>query len=92
MLQRAGIIADRLIYLLEEMARDPIAPIDKVHELRASLAEHFQRKSYLKCESMGALVRENLESIRRRIGPGAPCAQRSIHGLQTSILRTCAYL
>lgn len=72
MLQRAGIIADRLIYLLEEMARDPIAPIEQVHELRASLAEHFQRDAYLKCESMGALVRENLESIRRRIGPRAP--------------------
>lgn len=68
MLQRAGIIADRLVYLLEEMARDPIAPPEKVHELRASLAEHFQRDSYLKCESMGALVRENLESIRRQIG------------------------
>lgn len=74
MLQRAGIIADRLVYLLEEMARDPIAPPEKVHELRTSLAEHFQRNSYLKCESMGALVRENLESIRRRIGPAAPPA------------------
>jgi len=68
MLQRAGIIADRLVYLLEEMARDPIAPVEKIHELRASLAEHFQRGDYLRCESMGELVRENLESIRRRIG------------------------
>lgn len=68
MLQRAGIIADRLVYLLEEMARDPIAPMGKVFELRASLAEHFGRDSYLKCESMGALVRENLETIRRQIG------------------------
>ena len=42
--------------------------------LRASLAEHFQRASYLRCESMGALIRENLESIRRRIGPAAPPA------------------
>ena len=33
-------------------------------ELRAGLAEHYQRNDYLRCESMGALVRENLESIR----------------------------
>jgi hypothetical protein len=32
------------------------------------LAEHYGRKEYLKCESMGALIRENLESIRRHIG------------------------
>jgi hypothetical protein len=50
------------------MARDPIAPIEKVRELRASLAEHFGRDAYLRCESMGALIRENLESIRRSVG------------------------
>ena len=47
---------------------DPIAPIDKVHSLREGLAEHYHRKDYLRCESMGALIRENLESIRRDIG------------------------
>jgi hypothetical protein len=40
----------------------------KVYELRAGLAEHYERKEYLQCESMGALVRENLESIRLQIG------------------------
>jgi hypothetical protein len=68
MLQRAGIIADRLYYLLEEMTADPIAPPEKIHELRASLADHYHRSEYLACESMGALVRENLESIRLQIG------------------------
>ena len=50
------------------MARDPIAPVEKVHRLRESLADHFGRKDYLRCETMGALIRENLESIRRHIG------------------------
>lgn len=68
MLQRAGLAAERLSLLLHDMARDPIAPIEKVHELRAGLAEHFGRDAYLRCESMGALIRENLESIRRSVG------------------------
>jgi hypothetical protein len=50
------------------MELDPISPAEKVHQLRASLAEHYGRNEYLKCESMGALVRENLESIRRHVG------------------------
>jgi hypothetical protein len=65
---RAELAAQRLGLLLHEMARDPIAPEAKVHELRASLAEHYQRSAYERCESMGALVRENLESIRLHLG------------------------
>ena len=68
MLQRAELANVRLGLLLAEMVRDPIAPRDKVHELRAHLAEHYQRGEYLRCESMGELVKENLESIRRAIG------------------------
>ena len=68
MLQRAELASARLGLLLEEMVRDPIAPREKVHELRASLAEHYQRDDYLRCESMGELVRENLASIRRAVG------------------------
>ena len=57
------------------MTRDPIAPVEKVHELRAALAEHYQRVSYHLCESMGELVRENLETLRRNISrPIAPPA------------------
>ena len=50
------------------MERDTISPPEKVDQLRQSLAEHYGRKEYLRCESMGALVRENLESIRRHVG------------------------
>jgi hypothetical protein len=72
-LQRSEIAAHRLGHLLQIMARDRIAPEEKVHQLRASLAEHFHLDSYLRCQTMGELVRENLETLRRNIGrPVAP--------------------
>ncbi len=67
-LQRASLAAQRLGHLLQPMAADPIAPPEKVRTLREGLAEHYHRADYLKCESMGELIRENLESIRRDIG------------------------
>ena len=67
-LQRAALASDRLSLLLHSMASDPLAPIEKVHSLRAGLAEFYHRADYLRCESMGALIRQNLESIRRDIG------------------------
>ncbi len=67
MLQRAAIIEDRLAMLLHAMSIDTIAPIDHVHQLRGELAEHYGRSSYLACESMGELVRENLETIRLNV-------------------------
>ncbi len=68
MLQRAQLASERLSLLLHDMARDPIAPIEKVHQLREGLADYYGRRDYLRCESMGALIRENLESIRRVTG------------------------
>ena len=67
-LQRASLASERLGLLLHDMARDPISPSPSVHRLRQSLAEHYRRNDYLRCETMGALIRENLESIRRDIG------------------------
>lgn len=63
-IHRAEIAAHRLGLLLEAMTCATIAPLEKVHELRASLAEHFKRDAYLQCETMGDLVRENLASVR----------------------------
>jgi hypothetical protein len=68
MLQRASLASERLGLLLHDMARDTLAPPEKVKTLREGLAAHYKRDAYLRCESMGALVRENLESIRRHIG------------------------
>jgi hypothetical protein len=67
MLHRSEIAAHRLGHLLQVMARDRIAPDEKVRQLREGLAEHFQSDRYLRCETMGELVRENLETLRRAI-------------------------
>ncbi len=74
-LQRAAIIEERLAQLLDAMSADTLSTVENVHELRVALAEHYGRDAYLGCESMGALVRENLESIRRNVEallPGRP--------------------
>lgn len=73
-LQRKAIIEERLEMLLGAMSSDTLAPRENVIELRESLAEHYGRPEYLRCESMGDLVRENLESIRLNVASpmGAP--------------------
>jgi hypothetical protein len=68
LLQRASLASERLSLLLHTMSGDSISPPEKIHELRAGLADHYGRDAYLRCESMGALIRENLESIRRNVG------------------------
>ena len=68
MLHRAALASERLGLLLHDMANDPLSSREKVHSLREGLAEHFHRTDYLRCESMGSLIRQNLESIRRDIG------------------------
>lgn len=65
MLQRAELSTHRLGPLLDAMAADPIAPDENVLALRHSLAEHFESDAFSRCESMGALVRENLRQIER---------------------------
>jgi hypothetical protein len=54
------------------MVQDRIAPDEKVHQLRESLAEHFRSDRYLSCQTMGELVRENLDSLRRNIDRPVP--------------------
>jgi len=74
-LQRAAIAEDRLERLLVAMSADHLAPIENIHQLRAELAEHYGREEYLSCESMGDLIRANLESIRLNVEallPGRP--------------------
>lgn len=74
MLQRAAVTEERLEILLRAMSGDPLAPLENVHELRAALADHYRRSEYLRCESMGDLVRENLETIRLNVASGAPAS------------------
>ncbi len=66
-LQRKAIIEARLGQMLHAMSSDVLAPKEHVIELREALAAHYGRTAYLRCHSMGDLVRENLESIRMRV-------------------------
>jgi hypothetical protein len=64
LLQRAEAAQQRLDILLDAMAVDEIAPDANVVALRQDLAAHFDADAFLKCESMAALIRENLRQIR----------------------------
>jgi hypothetical protein len=68
MLQRAQLASERLGLLLHDMSCDPISPPEKIAQLREELAAHYGRSDYLRCQSMGALIWQNLESIRRETG------------------------
>ena len=70
MLHRAEIAASRLTSLLKVMKQDPIAPVENVHQLRESLAEHFQDPGYQRCESMGDIVVESMDTLRDNIAKG----------------------
>ena len=63
-LQRKMATEDRLGFLLNTMSENELAPEQNVRELREGLATHYGRAAYLRCKSMGDLVRENLETIR----------------------------
>jgi hypothetical protein len=64
LLKRAELAQQRLDLLLDAMADDPIAPEENVIMLRQELAQHFGSEAFLRCESMGALVRENIRHVR----------------------------
>jgi hypothetical protein len=65
LLRRAETASGRLGLLLDAMAGDTIAPYENVVSLREDLAQHFDSPMFLQCESMGALLRENLRQARR---------------------------
>jgi hypothetical protein len=66
-MQRTEISRLRLERLLEAMANDPIAPEENVLTLRQSLAEHWENPAFERCETMGQLVRESLETVNRAV-------------------------
>ena len=76
MLQRKAIVEDRLEMMLGAMSKDSIAPEEHVIELREGLATQYGRTAYLRCRSMGDLVRENLESLRLAVDAPQKVASR----------------
>ena len=51
----------RLMELLNIMSKDAISGPEKLLELKTSLAEHFQNPAFLKCRSMGQLVKRQMK-------------------------------
>ena len=70
MLHRAELASVRLGALLAAMMHDPIAPPAHVQALRESLAEHFKDAGYLRCTTMGEIVRQSLDTLRDNINKG----------------------
>jgi hypothetical protein len=66
-LRRSHIIADRLRMLLDAMVGDELSHPEKIAQLRGELAAHHQDKSFLACETMGALVRNSIATLGERL-------------------------
>ncbi|EDY84636.1 hypothetical protein VDG1235_4268 [Verrucomicrobiia bacterium DG1235] len=64
--RRMDVIALRLRALLDSMAQDRLAPIEHVHQLRQELSAHYKSDLFLKCESMGELVRQSLDLMKSK--------------------------
>ncbi len=62
--RRMLIARNRLNTFLEVMEGDEISTPEAVVQLREELAEHYDRPSFDKCATMGAIVRESLEALR----------------------------
>jgi len=57
----------RLMELLNIMARDkPLSSPEKLQELKTGLAEHFKNPAFLKCRSIGQLVKRQLKQTLQK--------------------------
>ena len=68
----------RLKSLLRSMASDRIAPPENVRTLKRELANHYQDKDFLLCDSMGSLVNQSLEHIKKKVMKRLPSTTTSI--------------
>jgi len=56
----------RLMELLNIMSKDKISTPEKLHQLRAALAQHFNASIFNKCNSMGQLVKRQLKQTLQK--------------------------
>jgi len=47
------------------MENDQLAPKSNVEQLKDELAKHYQTKDFLKCSSMGEILRKSLSLVTR---------------------------
>jgi hypothetical protein len=55
----------RIDQLLEAMAPDELAPVEKVRQLGRELAEYYGEQDFLRCETMGEILRLSLEILKQ---------------------------
>ena len=60
---RIKIERERLDSLLDAMCTEPLAPPEKIAQLREGLADHYDDATFLACHTMGELVRRSLEKL-----------------------------
>ena len=51
--------------ILQTMENDQLAPKSNVDQLKIELAKHYQTKDFLKCSSMGEILRKSLSLVTR---------------------------
>ena len=56
----------RLMELLNIMAKDKISTPEKLDQLRSELGEHFKSSAFVKCNSMGKLVKRQLKQTLQK--------------------------
>jgi hypothetical protein len=56
----------RLMELLNIMARDKISKEDKLNQLRTELSDYFKNPAFLKCGSMGQVVKRQLKQTLQK--------------------------
>ncbi len=56
----------RLMDLFNIMCRDNISPDNKIDELKQQLKEYYSNPKFLKCQSMGDIVKLNLKQTLLR--------------------------
>ncbi|MBC7902107.1 MAG: hypothetical protein H7Y27_01730, partial [Gemmatimonadaceae bacterium] len=56
----------RMMELLNIMSSDNISSHEKINQLRTELAAYFGNPGFLKCQSMGQLVKTNLKQTLRK--------------------------
>jgi hypothetical protein len=53
----------RLASLLDVMESDKISSAEKIKQLKTELAEHYSKPRFLKCKSMGSIMKVSLETL-----------------------------
>ena len=57
--------SQRVYDLMTVMAKDDIAPVENMEQLRLELARHYNDDRFLNCKTMGEIVWSSLELVMR---------------------------